>query len=127
MPDGSQKFRSGASKENMFPPEHRGCLDKDMPTKLGLDLKRMLDEDALFVYQLLLSICNPSRSGAQGDPRMAFYNDVEKYTGHYAIDMERNLSYGRIKPITAANLIAFHGILVRDGVRGGSKGAIYRR
>ena len=58
---------------------------------------------------------------------MAFYNDIEKYTGHYAIDMERNLAYGRIKLITAADLIVFYGILVRGGVRGGSMGVIFCR
>jgi hypothetical protein len=37
-----------------------------------LTKERMQKGDALFFYQLLLPICDPSRSGVQDDPRKPF-------------------------------------------------------
>ena len=41
-----------------FPPERKGCLDKDVLRKLGLTKHRMVFQGDLFLYQILLPICD---------------------------------------------------------------------
>ena len=53
-------FRDGATKGNMFPAERKGRLDKDLLKKMGLTQSRMENNNALFFYQLLYPICDPS-------------------------------------------------------------------
>jgi hypothetical protein len=65
-------YRRGATNTNMFPKEMDGSLDPVVLQKLGLTKERMQKGDALFFYQLLLPICDPSRSGVQDDPRKPF-------------------------------------------------------
>lgn len=124
---GAAKPRSGATPQDMFPKSRQGCLDAELLKRLGLSATRMKEDDALFFLQLLYPICDPKRSGIQDDPRCAFYFDIERYTGTYMSSQGYGGSYGHtMKPVLAAELVVFHGILVRDGVRGGSKGALYR-
>ncbi|CAJ1953548.1 unnamed protein product [Cylindrotheca closterium] len=125
--DGPGSFRSGATTENMFPESRKGCLSVATLKLLGLTKSRMDGDDALFFYQLLYPICDPKRSGVAKDPREAYYFDVETFTRKYAASLEYGGSYGQtIKPVLAAELLKFHGIMVRDGVHGGSRGAVYR-
>ena len=127
LEDGEAKPRSGATPENMFPESRQGCLDAELLKKLGLTARRMQEQDSLFFLQLLFPICDPKRSGVSNDPRTPFYFDVERFTGTYMSSQGYGGSYGHnIKPILAAELVVFHGVLVRDGVKGGSKGALYR-
>ena len=126
------QHRRGATTSNMFPEEMKGCLDADVLAKLGLNEKRMgktgEDTDALFFYQLILPICRPAFSGVQNDPRKSYYHDVEGFTNSYKYASGMGGSYGHTwKAVNLKELTIFDGILVRDGVLGGSRGAIHRR
>ncbi len=57
-----ENCRFGATKDNLFSPDRQVQLGVDYLKKMGLNRKRMLDCDALFVYQLLLPIVHPSMS-----------------------------------------------------------------
>jgi hypothetical protein len=82
--------------------------------------------DALFLYQLLLPICDPAQSGVVNDPRKGFYTEVAVMSNSYAItDCRIGPDYGHSFGLThAAELLWCDGVTVMDGVRGGSKGAI---
>ncbi|CAJ1934504.1 unnamed protein product [Cylindrotheca closterium] len=126
--DSTTSFRSGASTKNMFPESRKGSLNSTTLKKLGLTKERMEKADALFFYQLIYPICDPKRSGIEGDPRKAYYFDVGGFTSKYAVLHGYGSPYAPpFEPMYVWDLVVFHGILVRDGVHGGSKGAIYRR
>ena len=126
-PDGP-KYRQGATTANMFPKEMEGSLDVSVLKKLGLTKKRMQSCDAAFFLQLILPFCNPAQSGIEDDPRIAFFTDEEKYTNMSKYESGTGGSYGHTwLPTTARELVQFHGVTIRDGVRGGSDGAIHRR
>ena len=96
---------------------------------MGLTKERMVECDALFFYQLLLPMCRVQKSGIDNDPRTSYYDEVETFSNLYAFT-ELNLgnSYGHtFKNISIPELVHFDGVVVRDGVKGGSSGAIYRR
>lgn len=58
---------------------------------------------------------------------MSFYYELEFWTKKYILDNRIGGTYGHsIKDIYAAELLAFHATVIRDGVAGGSDGAIYR-
>ena len=122
------KHQSGATGANLFPDSQKGQLDATLLQKLGLTQARMVDCDALFFHQLLLPMCNPRRSGIDGDPRLPFYSNVEIYSNLYALQIGLGGSYGHsFKMLTLDELVHFDGVVIRDGVRGGSSGAIHRR
>jgi hypothetical protein len=84
--------------------------------------------DALFFFQLLWPICEPSRSGVEGDTRIPFFTLVEQYTNIYNFMTGQGGTYGhKWNNVVAAELLHFFGILVRDGVLGGSHGALDQR
>ena len=121
-------FRRGASTTNLFPEEMKGCLDANLLRKLGLTKKRMEETDALFFYQLLLPICDPSKSGVEGDPRKPYYTEVERFTNASKCLSGAGSSYGHSwTQTTAAELLCHDGVLFMDGVLGGSEGALYQR
>jgi hypothetical protein len=82
--DGTAPFRSGASPENLFPKTRKGCLDAKLLKKMGLTQARMENEDALFFLQLLLPMCDPTKSGIAGDPRRPCHTNVEAWTQKHA-------------------------------------------
>ena len=89
-------FRSGATRENLFPRERKGKLSRSVLCRLGCSKARMKQDDgapdSLFFYQLLLPICQVESSGVSGgDPRMAFYHKVAKWSNTYAV---RDLDIG---------------------------------
>ena len=117
-----QPYRSGASKENLFPPSRKGSLDSEVLKKLGLTSDRMKEDDgapdSLFFYQLILPICDVSINGLEGDPRKSFYADVSTFTSLYAI---KNLTLGRgychkYQLVEILELIRWDGCVVQDGV-----------
>jgi hypothetical protein len=122
-------FRNGATKDNPFPDARKGSLDKDVLKKLGLTKARMEDLDALFFYQLLLPICDPMKSGIPDDPRSSLYHDVQCFTTLYSIQEDLGAgSYGHhLKPIETWELLHFDGVVVCDGMHGGSNGAVHCR
>ena len=127
------EHRRGATTSNMFPDDMKGCLDADILTKLGLNEKRMgktadQETDALFFHQLILPICNPEKLGIPNDPRKAYYSEVERFTNGSKSWSGSGGSYVHSwKNVNLKELTNFDGILVRDGVLGGSQGAQHRR
>ena len=122
------KYRHGATTANLFPKEMEGCLDAEVLKELGLTKKRMEHCDALFFLQLILPLCDPSRSGVDNDPRKPYYTEVEKFTNMGKAESGYGGSYGHTwKASTACDQAKFDGALIHDGVLGGSNGAIYRR
>jgi hypothetical protein len=120
--------RAGATGEDMFPESRKGQLDGELLEMLGLTKERMVKGDALFFHQLLLPMCDPKMSGINGDTRKAFYSKVETFSNLYAIQIGLGGSYGhKFKNVTLDELVRFDGVVVQDGVKGGSNGAIYRR
>ena len=120
--------RSGSRPENLFPKDRMGSLDGELLSKMGLTTERMVLGDALSFYQLLLPICNPTRSGIPGDARKPFFSKVEEFTNSYTYSIGlRGLYRHRFKPIELHELVNFDGVVVKDGVRGGSVGGMYRR
>ena len=123
--------RTGAGKfvySEMFPKNRKGSLDVDVLKSLGLKKKTIEEKDCLFFYQLLLPFCDTQRSGLDNDPRMSYYSEVEAWTNAYALEIGLGGSYGhKFNNVLINELVNFDGILVKDGVKGGSDGAIYRR
>ena len=73
-------------------------------------------------------MCDPQQSGIENDRRTSYYFDVEKYTNMSKAESGVGGSYGHSwKPTTAAEMIRFDGILIKDGVLGGTDGALYHR
>ena len=73
--------------------------------------------DALFFFQLLLPFCDPAQSGVDGNPRLPYYTDVEKYSNASAAFSGQGSSYGHCwKPTSAGELSRFDAILLHDGV-----------
>ena len=130
-------FRDGCTKGNMFPQHRAGSLDQNRLMSLGLNEQRMknLDgnPDALFFYQLLLPIHQIHKDKGplpvENDCRKPFYADVAKFTNLYAVgELELGSGYGHhFETTSAQELLQWDGVLVMDGVRGGSKGAIFRQ
>jgi hypothetical protein len=125
---GEGRKRDGSTRENLFPPTRKGMLNEALLKRMGLTEERMTTGDALFFHQLLLPICDPKRSGIQDDPRKPFYSEVERFSNIYAFGIGLGGSYGHtFKTITLDELVRYDGVVVRDGVRGGSNGALHRR
>jgi len=124
----ARQGREGATSEDMFPESRKGRLDGELLERLGLTKHRMTVGDALFFHQLLLPMCDPKRSGVVGDPRKPFYSEVETFSNLYAVNIGLGGSYGhRFKMLGLDELVHFDGVVVCDGVKGGSNGAIHRR
>lgn len=82
----------------------------------------------IFFYQLILPVCNPKKPDVIDDPQIPYYTEVEKFPNMSKGESGIGASYGHMwKVATAAELVHFDGILIIDGVLGGSNGAIHRR
>ena len=123
------KFCCGASKSNMFPKEMNGKLDQCMLETLGLTRERMQPDLApIFFYQLIMPFCDPSKSGTPDDPRMPYYTDRERFTNIGKFDSGNCGTYGhKWKVAKASKIVHFDGIMIHDGVLGGSGGVIHQR
>jgi hypothetical protein len=126
---GECSFCDGSTRDNLFPPTRKGQLNAKLLKVIGLTEERMKTGDALFFHQLLLPICDPKCSGIKDDARKPFYSEVERFSNIYAFSIGLGGSYGHtFKTITLDELVRFDGVVVmRDGVGGGSNGALYRR
>ena len=63
--------RGPATKDKIKPAKRKGCLDANRLRAHGLTGERMKN-DPFFFLQLLLPVCDPKRSGIDGDDRMPF-------------------------------------------------------
>lgn len=131
-------YRSGATRDNMFPECRKGSLDGELLSNLGLTAARMCEKedgapDALFFYQLLLPIHHigdKKVTTIENDPRLPFYTNVSVWSNMYAAGELRILGSGyghQFHSVEPPELLQWDGSLVMDGVLGGSKGGILRR
>ena len=120
--------RVGANENDPFPSDRMGYLDADLLRRLGLTSSIMKTNDFLFFYQLLLPMCDTERSGIDGDGRLPYYVKLEEWSNLYAYQIGLGGSYGHeFKNVSLTEILRHDGCVIRDGVRGGSAGAIYRR
>ena len=120
--------RNDTTKDNLFPESRLGCLDAEVLKKLGLTSSIMKTNDFLFFFQLILPICDVEYSGVSDDGRLPYYSKLEEWSNLYAYQIGLGGSYGHeFKNLTLKEILQHDGCIVRDGVRGGSSGAIYRR
>ncbi len=106
----------GATREDLYPASRKGCLDIDLLKKCGLTKQRMQKGDALFFYQLILPMCDPSKSGIEDDPCMSFYVPASTLTNKYAtVDKQLDGNYGhRWDATNASELVNFDGIVFKN-------------
>lgn len=130
-------FRSGATRDNMFPECRKGSLDGELLSRLGLTADRMIEKDgapdALFFYQLLLPIHHigdKKVTTVENDPRKPFYTKAAIWSNMYAAGELKILGSGyghQFQSVEPPELLQWDGSVVMDGVLGGSQGAILRR
>jgi hypothetical protein len=91
-------------------------LDGRFPKKLGLTKQRMVECDALFFYQLLLPIVDPSLSGINNNTRMGYYKEVARNKNVYALGPKnRGGTHGHVFcPTTAEELLVWDGIVCQN-------------
>src|SRR6056300_724193 len=112
---GDGTARGGATTENLIPESRKGSLDAEVLKRCGLSGARMVNEDALFWFQLLLPIGDPAKSGIENDPRVGFYSDSVLYTDIYRAASGIGGAYGhKTNPVELPELVRFHGALIRD-------------
>jgi hypothetical protein len=117
MPVPNDKYRRiGSTKENFFPDDRGSKVDGAYLTKMGLTPTRMRNNDALFFAQLIMPVCDPSKSGIIDDPRQSYYTDVAAHTNTYALD---KLGWGgiysrRFNPSTPEEHVNLDGIYSRN-------------
>jgi hypothetical protein len=124
----NNKKRSRATSTSPFLENWKGRLDYELLKQMKLTKKRIVEGDALRFFQLLLPIGDPKKSGIDNDPRLAYYSKVEQWTQKYATLIGLGGSYGHtFKEVMLEELLHFDSVVIRDGVHGGTDGAIYRR
>ena len=120
--------QNGTSDNNLFPETRFGRLDTDKLKKLGMGQHILNKKDFLFFLQLILPLGDPEKSRVEEDDRLPYYSKVEQWSNLYAYQIELDGSYGhKFKSVFLKEILHHDGCIVRDGVRGGSSGAIYRR
>ncbi len=73
-------------------------------------------------------MCDTKRNGIENDPRQNFYTEVAKFSNLYRCQKGIGMTYGHsVAEATMPEYVRWDGCLVRDGVRGGGTGALYRR
>ena len=126
--DGVGPHRTPMDDTKQFPPEHKGCLEKDVLRNLGLTKHMMVVQDDLFFSLILLPICDFNSSGIVDDTRQNYFIDVETFSYRYAFDIGILGSYSHnFKVPTIEELVKVDGVVIHDGVRGGSDDTLYRR
>jgi hypothetical protein len=83
-----ENCRFGSSRKDLFPTDRDIQLDVTFLKKMGLTRQRMLECNALFFYQLILPIVEPTMSGIDCDTRMGYYEDVARNTNMYAFGVK---------------------------------------
>ena len=115
--DGVVPHRTPVEYAKEFPPEHKGCLEKDVLRDLGLTKHRMVVQDDIFFYQILLPICDVNNYGIVDDTRQNYFNDVETFSVCYAFDIGILGSYNHnFKVPKIDELAKFDGVFIHDRV-----------
>ncbi len=108
-----ENCRFGATREELFPSYRDVELDVTFLKKMGLFIQRMEQCNALFFYQSLLPIVDPTMSTIDGDTRMGYYEDVARNTNMYAFEPKNRGGTCRhvFRPTTAEELLVWDGIV----------------
>eukprot|EP00957_Ditylum_brightwellii_P107465 8199878-Ditylum_brightwellii.AAC.1 len=68
-------------------------------------------------------MCDTSKSGIRNDPQKPYYSKLEEWSALYGYQIGLDGSYGHVfKPDKIKEHVNWDGIVIRDGVRGGSNG-----
>ena len=85
-------------------------------------------QDDLLFYQIILPIRDVNDSRIDDDPRHNNFSDAENFSACYAFGIGLLGSYGHdFKVPKIGELVKFDGVVIRDGVIGGSNGELYCR
>jgi hypothetical protein len=79
-------------------------------------------DSPIHFYQLLLPICDPSRSGIEGDGCMPFYTLARTYTNTYAFG-KKGWGGGyshEFDRVSEQELVHWMAVPIRHGARGGT-------
>eukprot|EP00957_Ditylum_brightwellii_P122805 9364896-Ditylum_brightwellii.AAC.1 len=90
-----EKDRCGATHRDLFPDSRKGNLYYNTLSWFGMGPERMKQKDALCFYQLLLPMCDTSKSGIMNDPCKSYYSKVEKYTNIYSAQLGLDSAYSK--------------------------------
>eukprot|EP00957_Ditylum_brightwellii_P103300 7872623-Ditylum_brightwellii.AAC.1 len=73
-------------------------------------------------------MCDTSNSGIRNDPQKPYYSKVEEWSDPYGYLIGLGGFYGHVfKPAKIKEHVNWDSIVIRDGIRGGSNGTIYRQ
>ena len=118
---------NGATNNDLFPTTRLGSLDKTILKKLGIKRKILETNDFLFFYQLILPICNTEKLGFRGDEQLSYYAQVKEWSNLCAYQIGLGGSYVyEFKNVPVKEIFHHDKYVVRDNVRGGNSGDIYR-
>ncbi len=111
-----ENCRFGATREDLFPADRDVTLDVIFLKKMGLSKQRMEECNAVFFYQLLLPVVDPSMSGINGDTRIGYYEEVARNTNLYTFGPKnRGGTRGHVFcPTTAEELLVWDGIVCQN-------------
>jgi hypothetical protein len=112
--------RVGATAENIKPTDRGPKLDVVLLDKHGIKANTV--NSPLHWYQLLLPLCDPSKSGIHGDGRMPFWTTAADCTNLYAT-CERGWGSGYshdFKNVTVPDIVKWAAVPIRHGARGGN-------
>ena len=120
--------RFPATAENIKPPERVCHLNTELLKKHGINTNTM--NSPIHFYQLLLPICDPTKSGIVDDGRMPFYTIATRCTNLYAVG---ELGWGsggyshEYHPVSEKELVRWSAVPIRHGARGGSPMKLHYR
>jgi hypothetical protein len=103
----------GAIKDNLSLSYRESKLNNVYLKKMSLMDNRMIEHDDLFFTQFVLTICDPSVSGLEGDPRKAYYVPVKTFTNTYAVKVKKwDGAYGNMFAVcNPEELVNWDGIV----------------
>ena len=79
----------------MFPESRKGCIDRNILQRLGIDAARMKFNDALLLYKLILTRYSVRKSVIRKDPQKYIYSEVEKWSKFYAAQLGIGGAYSK--------------------------------
>ena len=73
-------------------------------------------------------MCHPSKSSIVNDPIVPYFTSVESFTNIYKFNTDQGRRY-RIEwnNVVVSEIVQSNGIMMRDGLLGGSNGTLYEQ
>ena len=118
--------RSPATANNLKPKERGGKLNVNRLKKYGIN--KDTSQSPLHLYNLLLPIHDPSKTGIADDGRMPFYSRVAQCTNLYAMSKGLGSGYNhKYQTVSELEMVHWAGVLVRHGARSGQPMGLHYR